>query len=40
MKNNMPICEICGEEHQDDEMIREICVSCASIVHDNLDFEC
>lgn len=36
----MPICAICGEEHPVKEMIGEVCVSCASIMHDNLDFEC
>jgi hypothetical protein len=33
----MPFCAICGEEHPEDEMIGEVCVSCASIIHDNLD---
>ena len=36
----MPICKICGEDHDEDEMIGEVCVSCASIMHDNLKFEC
>jgi hypothetical protein len=36
----MPYCAICGEEHPEDEMIDGICVSCASIVHDGLEFEC
>ena len=36
----MLICAICREEFTEDEMIGEVCVSCASIVHDNLDFEC
>lgn len=33
------ICKICGEEHPEDEMIREVCLSCASIMQDR-DFEC
>ena len=36
----MPICPICGEEHSEDEMIGEVCVSCASIMNDKLEFEC
>jgi hypothetical protein len=36
----MPACSICSEEHPENEMIGEVCVSCASIMHDNLDFEC
>jgi len=32
-------CAICGEEHLDDEMIGEVCVSCACIMSYN-DFEC
>jgi len=35
----MPTCSICGEEHSEDEMIGEICVSCVSIIQD-VDFEC
>jgi hypothetical protein len=36
----MPICTICGEEHLEDEMIGELCVSCACIINDKLEFEC
>lgn len=36
----MPICQICGEEYIKDKMIGENYISCALIVHDNLDFEC
>lgn len=35
----MPICHIWGEEHPEDEMVGKVCVSCASIMHDNLEFE-
>ena len=35
----MPRCPICGEEHPEDEMIGEVCASCASIMQD-IDFEC
>ena len=35
----MPICPICGEDHSEDEMIGEVCVSCAGIMQD-LDSEC
>ena len=31
----MPICPICGEEHSEDEMIGEVCVSCASIMNED-----
>jgi hypothetical protein len=33
------ICKICGEEHPEDEMVGDVCVSCASIMHNHLDFE-
>ena len=36
----MIICKICVEEHQEDEMIGEVFISHASIVHDNLEYEC
>jgi hypothetical protein len=36
----MPICPICGEEHSEEEMIGELCVSCTSIIYSELDFEC
>jgi len=36
----MPTCHICNEEHPDDEMIGEVCISCASIMNDKLEFEC
>jgi hypothetical protein len=36
----MSFCAICGEEHADDEMLGEVCVSCASILHAGLEFEC
>ena len=32
-------CPICGEEHPDNEMIGEVCISCAGIMQD-IDFEC
>jgi hypothetical protein len=35
----MPRYPICGEEHPKEEMIEEVCVSCASIIQD-IDFEC
>ena len=35
----MPTCPICGEDHPKDEMMGEVCVSCAGIMQD-LDFEC
>jgi len=37
--NAMSICQIYNEEHPEDEMIGEVCVSCASIMHDNLEFD-
>ena len=36
----MPICPICGEEFDESEMIGEVCVSCACIMNDKLEFEC
>jgi hypothetical protein len=36
----MPTCAICGEDHPEDEMIGEVCVFCASIMNDKLEFEC
>lgn len=35
----MPICQICGDEHTEEEMIGDACISCASIMQDQ-DFEC
>jgi len=36
----MPICKICGDEFPEDEMVGDVCFSCASIMHDKLEFEC
>ena len=38
MRDIIPICPICGEEHPEEEMIGEVCASCASIMQD-IDFE-
>ena len=35
----MALCKICGEEHPINEMIGEVCISCASVMQD-IDFEC
>ena len=35
----MKYCRICNEEHLDVEMIGEVCVSCASIMNDKLEFD-
>lgn len=37
--NRMQKCPICGEEYSEDEMIGEVCISCAGIMQDQ-DFEC
>ena len=31
------ICRICGHKHPEDEMVGDVCISCASIIHDTLD---
>ena len=35
----MPLCRICSEGYTKNEMIGEVCLSCASIMQD-VDFEC